>query len=868
MTDSHTALAAALADRYTIESELGRGGMATVFLAYDIKHRRKVAIKVFAPEIAAAFGVARFLREIEIAAQLQHPHILALFDSGEAGGLLYYVMPFVEGESLAQRLQRERQLPIDEVVRITREVSMALVHAHARGVIHRDIKPANILLSSDAALVADFGIARAVAEAGGERLTSTGFSLGTPTYMSPEQGMGGMVDGRSDLYSLACVVYEMLTGEPPFTGSTSQALLARHSIDPVPRLRTLRTTVPQPMEAVIERALAKAPADRQSSVAEFSAQLATAAKGGAAAGARDPARVGRTLLQAGAVALVAVAAVGVWALLRSRKPAPVGPPKLAVLPFESIGRPEDRYIADGMSDEITSRMAGMSGLVVIARSSAAPVAHAGRSMRDIAGELGVGYLLTGSVRTDRRADGTGSIRVTPRLVRASDEQVIWGEGYDVALAPGELLDVQSGIADGVARALNVSLLLPERAALAARPTDNLSAYEAYLRGNAYSSQNYATEEPARQAVEMYQRAVTADPKFAMAWARLSQAHTRYHYFDRAAARLEQARAAADRAIKLDSTLPEAHLALGMMHLLGNLDYDRAQTELEIAQRGRPNDSEVLSYLATLQRRRGRFEESVTSLRQATERDPRSHLLALELAVSYVMMRRFPEAEREIERVLVLAPDYIPGHMLRSFIQWSWKEDPDKARAAMRQALQNHSMREVLSVIVLRSPQFVLTLGGEFEDSLDVMGPRDLSIDPGFLYLAKGLSLKRRDALRSREYFDSARAVWEPRARTRPDEMTFRALLGLSYAGLGRAEEALREGRIAVGLMPLTKDAQLGTYPLTMMVTSALLVDEPDTALVYLRPLLEHPSNVSPGLIKISPMFAPLRSRPGYRQLIP
>jgi len=191
MTDSHTALAAALADRYTIESELGRGGMATVFLAYDIKHRRKVAIKVFAPEIAAAFGVARFLREIEIAAQLQHPHILALFDSGEAGGLLYYVMPFVEGESLAQRLQRERQLPIDEVVRITREVSMALAHAHARGVIHRDIKPANILLSSDAALVADFGIARAVAEAGGERLTSTGFSLGTPTYMSPEQGMGG-----------------------------------------------------------------------------------------------------------------------------------------------------------------------------------------------------------------------------------------------------------------------------------------------------------------------------------------------------------------------------------------------------------------------------------------------------------------------------------------------------------------------------------------------------------------------------------------------------------------------------------------------------------------------------------------------------
>ena len=868
MTEPPSALTAALVDRYRIERELGSGGMATVFLAQDLKHRRRVAIKVFAPEVAAAFGVGRFLREIEIAAHLQHPHILPLFDSGEAGGLLYYVMPFVEGESLADRLKRERQLPIDEVVRIAREVSLALAHAHTRSIIHRDIKPANILLSSDAALVADFGIARAMVEAGGDQLTSAGFSIGTPTYMSPEQSLGLPVDGRSDLYSLACVVYEMLTGEPPFTGSTSQALLARHSLDPVPRLRTLRATVPRTMELVIERALAKAPADRQSSVLDFATQLVKAAEGGGSPDRRDASGLKRGVLWAGAAVLLALAAVGGWSLLQSNRTAPAGPPKLAVLPFQSIGLPDDRYIADGMSDEITSRIAGMSGLVVIARSSSTPLAGPGRPLKDIGRELGVAYLLTGSVRTDRKADGTSAIRVTPRLVRAADEQVIWNEGYDLALAPGELLEAQASIADGVARALGVSLLLPEQAALAARPTDNLAAYEAYLRGNVYASQGYATEEPARQAVDMYQRAVDADPRFALAWARLSQAHTRYHYFDRAPSRLAQARTAANRAIALDSALPEAHLSLGLLHFLGYVDYDAAQREFEIARKGRPNDSEVLAYLATLARRRGHFEESVASLKRATELDPRSHLYAMELAISHLMMRRFPDAEREIDRGLALAPDYIPAHMLKSFIIWSGKGDLEKTRAAMREALRNHTMRDVLSVIVLRNPQFVLTLGSEFEDSLDAIGPRDLTIDPGFLYLAKGLSFKRRNPPRSIAYFDSARAIWEPRAAARPEEMTFHALLGLSYAGLGRETEALREGRTSVQLLPLAKDAQGGTYPLTMLVTSSLLLGQPDTALVYLRPLLEHPSNVSPGLVRYDSLFAPLRSRPGYRRLIP
>src|SRR6267143_1810211 len=263
-------LRSALADRYQIDRELGHGGMAVVFLAHELKHHRQVAIKVLRPELAQALGAERFLREIEIAAGLTHPHILPLHDSGQANGLLYYVMPFIEGESLRDRLTREGQLSVEEALQITREVAGALSYAHTHGVVHRDIKPENILLSGGVALVADFGIAQAVRSASTDKLTSTGMSIGTPTYMSSEQAAGqAPIDGRADQYSLACMLYEMLAGVPPFTGPTQQAVLARHAIDPVPPLRTLRSTTPVSVEQTVLRALAKSPADRFPTVGAF-----------------------------------------------------------------------------------------------------------------------------------------------------------------------------------------------------------------------------------------------------------------------------------------------------------------------------------------------------------------------------------------------------------------------------------------------------------------------------------------------------------------------------------------------------------------------------------------------------------------------
>jgi len=359
-------LTAAMADRYEIQRELGRGGMATVFLARDLRHHRAVAVKVLRTELAATVGAERFLREIEIGAQLHHPHILPLYDSGEVEGFLYYVMPYVEGESLRERLTREKQLPIDDALRIARETADALAYAHSRGVVHRDIKPENILLESGHAVVADFGIARAITAAGGERLTSTGLTLGTPAYMSPEQAAGEReLDGRSDLYSLDCVLFEMLAGEPPITGSSVPVVLARKSTASPPAVRTLRAAVPAEVERVITRAMAVLPADRYRTVQEFAEALT-----GAVAIPRGPAPRSRfaagpkrrvTLFAPIGAVVVLGAALVLWRLAAapaSGAPGSAAVDRVVVLPYQNetgdpaldpVGRMVAEWITEGLA---------------------------------------------------------------------------------------------------------------------------------------------------------------------------------------------------------------------------------------------------------------------------------------------------------------------------------------------------------------------------------------------------------------------------------------------------------------------------------------------------------------------------------------
>jgi TolB-like protein/tetratricopeptide (TPR) repeat protein len=544
-------LRAALAGRYDLERELGAGGMAVVYLARDLRHERRVALKVLRPELGMAAGAERFHREIRLAARLVHPHILPVLDSGAAADRLWYTMPYIEGESLRARLDRERQLPLDEALRLTSEIAEALGYAHAQNILHRDIKPENILLSGGHALVADFGIARALGEAG-ERLTNTGISIGTPGYMSPEQSSGEQaLDGRSDLYSLGSVCYEMLAGEPPFTGPTAQAVIARRLSQPPPSLRTIRPSVPAALDAALQRALAPIPADRFATTADFARALSQSQSGAFVAAAPGGFRIRWPL--AAAVALLVV--VAGWLLFRGRNVAPTevtddsGGIRLAVLPFRLIGGDSaDRYLADGMTEEVTSTLANLGGLRVLAQSSIAPLASAARTAQEIATALRANALIEGDVQ---RADG--AVRVRVKLIDPATGESKWSQTYDHPAS--DVFLIQSEVATKVASVLRIQLAERESHALARPPTTNAAAYDKYLRARSTLPSDPALLD---STIVWLQNAVELDSSFAAARALLAEyLISSVFLYDADPGRLDQAGASIATALALDSSLARA-----------------------------------------------------------------------------------------------------------------------------------------------------------------------------------------------------------------------------------------------------------------------------------------------------------------------
>ncbi|MGN6378229.1 MAG: protein kinase domain-containing protein, partial [Gaiellales bacterium] len=533
MTDLRAQLQAGLGGSYTLERELGRGGMATVFLARDLKHDRPVALKVLHPELAASLGPDRFLREIKLAARLQHPHILTVHDSGETGGRLWFTMPFVEGESLRDRLRRERQLPVDDALRIAREAAQALQYAHSHGVIHRDIKPENLLLTDDGnTLVADFGIARGLESGGGEeKLTDTGLVVGTPAYMSPEQASGDRtLDARSDVYSLGSVLYEMLAGEPPFTAPTMQAMIVKRLTEPPPSVRGARPAVPEAVDLAIRKALAPIPADRFGTMAQFgqalqgtapaqtgaatvpttaAAQTAPpvrpAARSGAVSGPRR--RVPALTLTLVAGILIGLGVLFAWRRNHAEADEAAGEHRIAVLPFENLGDSTQEYFADGVTDAVRGKLSAVPGLQVIASRSSNEYKRSTKSLADIGRELGTDYLLIARIRWAKGADGTSRVEVSPELVRVTPGQpptTKWQQPFEAAMT--DVFQVQGEIAGKVASALDVALGAGQQATLEERPTQNLAAYDAYLKGEASKGIVYLSPPTLREAITYYDQA--------------------------------------------------------------------------------------------------------------------------------------------------------------------------------------------------------------------------------------------------------------------------------------------------------------------------------------------------------------------------
>ena len=633
MSPTPGSLVAALADRYRIERELGQGGMATVYLAEDLKHHRKVAIKVLKPELAAVLGAERFLKEIETTANLRHPHILPLFDSGEAGQrgsgettFLFYVMPYVEGESLRDRLTRERQLPIDEALTIAREIADALGYAHSRGVIHRDIKPENILLEGGHAVVADFGIARAISAAGADRLTQTGMAVGTPLYMSPEQAAGSSdLDGRSDLYSLACVVYEMLGGEPPFTGATAAVITRQHMVTEAAPITNKRPTVPPEVAGALARALAKDPADRYNPAAQFvqafGTTTATTRRLPAANARGSRARV---LAIAGAVAAIAAIA---WLAGRSfQSNEASGFERIAVLPMENqTGDSTQGFFADGMTREVIGIL-GDAGLRVLGHRAVAPYRNSTMATGDIAEALGVDAIVSGAVL--RAGD---NVQISAELTDPKTGESLWARTFSRPAA--DVVTLQHDLASEIARGVRARLTPDQARSLApARPV-NPRAYTEYLLGQQQAT--LRTAEGFAKGVDHLTRSLTLDSTFAPAWAALAMANAYgllYQLTPRDSARAAIERAAT-RAATLDERLADPWFARGVAHLHADWNFAAAEDDFR---RGleRNGSTEARGLYGWTMWEIGRYEKSLPATQELIALEPTTAQWRSDIGWSY------------------------------------------------------------------------------------------------------------------------------------------------------------------------------------------------------------------------------------------
>ncbi|HET9603429.1 MAG TPA: protein kinase [Gemmatimonadales bacterium] len=638
-----------LADRYRLEREIGRGGMATVYLAQDLKHHRPVAVKILHAELAANVGSDRFLREIEIAARLSHPHILTLIDSGSVvvsrqssviattddrrlmtddrsgATLLYYVMPFVEGESLRQRLNRDKRIPLEEAVAIARQVASALAYAHSRGVVHRDIKPENVMLSGGEAIVTDFGIAKAVSGAN-DNLTQTGTSVGTPAYMSPEQASGDMnLDGRSDLYSLGCVLYEMLAGTPPFTGANAQAVIVKRFTEAPPSLRSARVEVPDAAETAVMRTLARNPADRYSTATELAQALV------------DSIRV---------VTPVSNVSTAVNAVAPTKS--------IAVLPFVDMSPDRDQeYFTDGVAEEIINALSKLEALRVASRTSSFAFKGKSEDIGEIGKKLKVGTVLEGSVRK-----AGNRLRVTSQLVDVTNGYQLWSGRFDRELE--DVFAIQDEIAASITKALSVVLNEDEKKKIERPRSENIEAYEFYLRGRQYFHQ--FREKALQFARRMFTRAIEIDPGYARAYAGIADCSSMlYHYWDASDANLEQANSASQKALELSPGLAEAHASRGLSLSLSK-QYVAAAAEFEKAVQLDPKLYEGYYYYALARFGEGNYREAHRLFLQASAVRPEDFQAAALGALSLAAlgdpgeMDAYRSALAIMERHLELNPE--------------------------------------------------------------------------------------------------------------------------------------------------------------------------------------------------------------------
>jgi serine/threonine protein kinase/tetratricopeptide (TPR) repeat protein len=868
---------------YRIVEKLGEGGMGVVYRAEDTKLKRTVALKFLHPVLTRDDDAkTRFIHEAQAAAALNHPNICTIYEIDEHEGRSFIAMELVEGEGLRERIERGL-LPIDEALSIALQTGEGLREAHERGIVHRDIKPGNIMLTSRGeAKILDFGLARLGAQS---KITKADTTLGTAAYMSPEQSSGKEADRRTDIWSLGVVLYEMITGKRPFAGDYEAAVV--HSIlndEPEP-LTSRRSNVPMELERIVTKALAKNPSERYQHVEDMLVDLrAIRTETQSHVPSRKTPRRwtrGKTIAAGATVIVVIVLAVAlVHRFFMPAAPsrmggAPGSRAMIVVLPFENLGSPDDEYFANGTTDAITARLAGVSGLGVIARQSAMQYKKTTKSIRQIGKELGVDYILEGTVQREKPGDPASRVRVIPQLVRVADETNIWAETYDENMK--EVFRVQSDIAERVANQLNVTLLEPERRAVEKRPTENLAAYEAYLRGMDYLDITIITD--VETGVDLLKKAVSLDPRFAEGWAGLARAyHDLYWIFDRPGA-LTLEMDAARHAQALAPDLPETHLALGYL-AYAQREFDRAFEHFERVEQLQQSGDAAQAICRTL-RRLGRWQEALSYAEKARRLIPRSYTVySDELGYTRMCLRQFDEARQDFDQAISLSPHLNDAYILKAQALVAKNGDASAGQQVMLEMMRRTDIAEAmtqgfggpLTTVAFRLfPETCRDILDAFEaghiERYRATQPAIIAathLGRAFIYEATG----DRESAVAR--YDSARTCYERIIRSNPQSAylcMYHGTLGLSYAALGRCEEAIREGEEAVRMLPIAKDAILGPDQVFYLAAIYVRCGRYEEAIDQIETLLSVPYPVSPGLLRADPIWDPLRSNPRFRRLV-
>ena len=865
---------------YEIIAQLGAGGMGEVYRARDANLQRDVAIKVLPESVAGdPDRLARFGREARVVAALSHPNILSIFDFGAHEGVSYAVMELLEGETLGGKLEAGVISP-RQAVDYAIQMAKGLSAAHEKGVVHRDLKPDNLFVTKDGHLkILDFGLAKRVeAAAQGEetsaetdsRHTEPGTVMGTLGYMSPEQVRGLPVDHRSDLFSFGAILYELLSGRKAFKRDTASDTMAAILKEEPPELSGSGRNIPASLDRIVRHCLEKnrdrrfqSARDIEFALEETSAPVVTS---GPESAAKAPDK--RKLLVA-AAALVVLAAAGVFLLRREPKPPTraEGVKRVAVLPFENLGAPEDDYFADGIADAVRGKLTSLPNFQVIARGSSTPYKKTAKTPNQIARELDVGYLLTATVRW-QKTPGTSRVQVSPELIEVSGSAAPmskWQQPFDAALT--DVFQVQSDIASRVAQALGAALGEGEEKQLSERPTQSLAAYDAFLKGEEVLNTRGTDPASLRKMLAFYEQAVALDPDFALAWAKIARSNALIYNSTLPTAELaERTRHAAEKAIALAPNRPDGYAALGVYEFLVASDLNRA---LELQTKARllaPGDTASLLSTGIVEASLGRWDSSVAHLQQAERLDPRDVSIKDRLGFTLLGLRRYPEAREALDRGLALAPANLS--LIESKAMTFLAQGDLAGARAVLEAAPAEVEPAVLVAFLATYSDLVWLIDEPQRELLLTLTPAAFDNDPGVraIVLAQAYALKG-DAENVRIQAEEARRVVAKQLREGSEDPGRHAVLGLALAYLGRKEEAIREGRRAAELLPVSRDAVGGPYFQLQLARIYVLVGEPEKALDQLEPLMKIPNVLSPGWLKIDPRFDPLRKNPRFQKIV-